>query len=116
VRLLSGQRAFVAQRLAAIVLLAYVAAAALRLGLGAPVSFADWQAWSARPLGAALLLVLAVAVLVHAWVGARDVFLDYVPAGGARLAALSAAAVGLAGLGAWVLVIIVRHALSHPAI
>ena len=115
-KLLSGQRAFVAQRLSAIVLLAYVGAAALRLAFGPAVSFADWQAWSARPPGAALLLLLAVAVLLHAWVGSRDVILDYIPGAGARVAALGALAAGLAGLGAWVLVIVLSHALSNPAL
>ena len=114
-RLLSGQRAFVAQRLSAVVLLGYVAVGALRIAFGPPASFADWQAWTARPAGAAALIVLSAAVLVHAWVGSRDVMLDYVPAR-VRLAALAALAAALAALGAWVLMIVVGHALSHPAI
>lgn len=115
-RLFSGQRAFVAQRLSALVLLAYVAAAALRLAFGAPVSFERWQAWSAQPLGAAVLLVLAGALIVHAWVGLRDVVLDYVHPLGLRLAVLGTAATGLAGLAAWTLFVVVRHALSHTAL
>jgi len=115
VKLLSGQRAFVVQRVTAVVLLAYVGAAALRLAFGPAVSFADWQAWSARPAGAAALLVLSAAVLLHAWVGSRDVMLDYIPAR-ARLAALAALAATLVALGTWVLMIVVGHALSHPAI
>jgi succinate dehydrogenase / fumarate reductase membrane anchor subunit len=115
-RLFSGQRAFVAQRLSALVLLAYIAATALRLAFGAPVSFERWQAWSAGPLGAAVLLLLAGALIVHAWVGLRDVVLDYVHPLGLRLAVLGAAATGLAGLAAWIVFILVRHALSHPAL
>lgn len=115
-RLFSGQRAFVLQRLSALLLLAYVAAAALRLAFGAPASFERWQAWSAQPLGATVLLVLAGALIVHAWVGLRDVVLDYVHPLGLRLALLGAAATGLAGLAAWTFLILARHAVSHPAL
>ena len=115
-RLFSGQRAFVAQRLSALVLLAYVAGGAVRLAFGMPVSFERWQAWSAQPLGAPVLLLLAGALIVHAWVGLRDVVLDYVHPLGLRLAVLGSAATGLAGLAAWTLFVVVRHALSHTAL
>ena len=110
-RLFSGQRAFVVQRLSALVLLAAVAAAALRVAIGAPPDLAPWRAWAAQPLGAALLLVVAAAVLAHAWVGARDVVLDYVRPAGLRLLVLSVVALGLALLGAWCAFLLVAHAL-----
>ncbi len=110
-RLFSGQRAFVLQRLSALVLLAFLAAGALRLAFGAPLSFAQWQAWSAQPLAAAALLVLTVALLLHAWVGIRDVVLDYVHPLALRLTILAIAATGLAGLALWTALILVNHAL-----
>lgn len=110
-RLFSGQRAFVLQRLSALVLLAFTAAGALRLAFGAPASLGQWQAWAAQPAAAALLLVLAAALLVHAWVGTRDVVLDYVHPLLLRLAILSLVAVALALLGAWTAFILVTHAL-----
>jgi succinate dehydrogenase / fumarate reductase membrane anchor subunit len=115
-RLLAGQPAFVVQRLSALVLLAFVAAGALRLAFGAAPSFAGWQAWAASAHGAALLLVLGGALVAHAWVGVRDVVLDYLHAHALRLGALGAAAIGLAGLGAWIFVTVIRHAISHPAL
>ena len=110
-RVLSGQRAFVLQRLTALVLLAYVAGSALRLALGAPVALEQWRAWAARPAGAALIALLAAALLLHAWVGVRDVVLDYVHPFALRLAVLAAAATGLAFLGLWTALILVTHAL-----
>ena len=115
-RIFSGQRAFVAQRLSALVLLAAVAAAALRLAFGVAPGFERWQAWVAGAPGSVILVVVAGAVIVHAWVGLRDVVLDYVHPVALRLAVLAAVALGLAGLGAWTLLIVARHALSHPAI
>jgi succinate dehydrogenase / fumarate reductase membrane anchor subunit len=110
-RVFSGQRAFVLQRLSALVLLAYAAGALARLAFGAPVALEGWRAWAATPAGAALLALLAAAILLHAWVGVRDVVLDYVHPLGLRLALLGAVAAGLAFLGLWTALILVSHAL-----
>lgn len=110
-RLFSGQRAFVVQRLSALVLLAFLGGGALRLALGPPASLEQWQAWVAQPLGAAAVLLFALAVLAHAWVGIRDVVLDYIHPLPLRLTVLGLAAVGLALLAAWTALILVSHAL-----
>lgn len=109
--LLSGQRAFVVQRLSALVLLAFVAAGALRLALGSPLRLAEWQAWAAQPLAAATLALLAAALFAHAWVGIRDVLLDYVKPLSLRLSLLAAAALALLLLAGWTALILVSHAL-----
>jgi succinate dehydrogenase / fumarate reductase, membrane anchor subunit len=111
VRLLSGQRAFVLQRVSALVLLAFGTAAAMRLAFGPAVTLERWQAWAAQPFAAAALLVLAAALLAHAWVGIRDVVLDYVRPSALRVAVLLAAAAGLAYLAAWTALIVASHAL-----
>jgi succinate dehydrogenase / fumarate reductase membrane anchor subunit len=111
-RLFSGQRALVLQRLSALAMLAYLAAAALRLAFGPEVTFGQWQAWSARPPAAAALLLLAAAVLAHAWVGLRDVLLDYARPYALRLALLGAAALALGALGAWVALVLVSHVVA----
>jgi succinate dehydrogenase / fumarate reductase, membrane anchor subunit len=111
VKLLSGQRAFVVQRVSALVLLACVAAAALRLALGPSVTFARWQAWSAEPLGATALMLLAAALLAHAWVGIRDVLLDYVKPFALRSLLLALCALGLMALAVWTAIIVANHAL-----
>jgi len=110
-RVFSGQRAFLVQRFSALVLLAFVAAAALRLALGASVTLAQWQAWAAQPLAAAILALLAAALFAHAWVGIRDVVLDYVGPLPLRLAVLGMVALALALLAAWTAFILVSHAL-----
>jgi len=112
VKLFSGHRAFLLQRLSAVVLLAALAAGTLRLAFGPPVTFAQWQAWSAQPLGAGVLLVLALAVLAHAWVGLRDVVLDYIHPLGLRLAVLIAVATGLVSLAVWTSVILAVHLMA----
>jgi succinate dehydrogenase / fumarate reductase membrane anchor subunit len=111
VTVFSGQRAFLVQRVSALVLLAFVAAGALRLAFGSPVTLAQWQAWAAQPLAAAAIAVLAAALFMHAWVGIRDVALDYVDPLPLRLAVLALAGAGLVLLAAWTALILVSHAL-----
>jgi succinate dehydrogenase / fumarate reductase membrane anchor subunit len=111
VKLLSGQRAFVVQRLSALLLLAFVVAGAGRLAFGSAVTLAQWQAWAAQPLAAALLLLGAAALFAHAWVGIRDVILDYVDPYPLRLGVLALAAAGIALLASWAVLVVVSHAL-----
>lgn len=110
-RISSGRGAFIVQRLGALVLLAFVVAAAGRLAFGSPPSLAGWRAWSARPAAASALLLLAVALLSHAWVGMRDVLLDYLKPPVLQRALLAGIALGLALLGAWTATILFRHVL-----
>ena len=110
-RIFTGQRAFVLQRISALVLLAYLTAVALRLAVGPQVTFAQWRAWIAEPLAASALLLVAAALLIHAWVGIRDVVLDYVQPLALRLTVLTLAAAGLSVLAAWTGFIVVTHAL-----
>ena len=110
-KVFSGQRAFLVQRLSALAMLAFLAAAALRLALGETVSIAQWQAWTARPLGATLVLLLSGATLLHAWVGIRDVALDYVKPLALRMTLLAVAVFGLLLLGGWTTLIVLSHAL-----
>jgi succinate dehydrogenase / fumarate reductase membrane anchor subunit len=110
-RIFAGQRAFVLQRISALVLLACLTAMTLRLAIGPQISFVQWRAWIAQPLAASALLLVAAALFIHAWVGIRDVVLDYVQPLALRLLILSAAAVGLSVLAAWTGFIVLTHAL-----
>ena len=46
-------------------------------------------------------LVFVVAILLHAWVGIRDVIIDYVWHAAARVTVLSLVALGLVACGLW---------------
>jgi succinate dehydrogenase / fumarate reductase membrane anchor subunit len=110
--LFTGQRAFVVQRLSAIVILAYLAGATLWLLWEPGIALERWRAFSAQPLGAVLVLGLVGAVLAHAWVGVRDVLLDYARPRALRLTLLAAAALGIIGLAAWSALILAAHVAS----
>ena len=66
-----------------------------------PHSYSAWRAWVTNP-GVSLAAVLFVAALLtHAWVGLRDVTLDYVAPLAARIATLSLVALALLAVAAW---------------
>lgn len=99
----SGLRAWLWQRLSAVYLLGFTAYAAIRLGTCPPQSYDEWHAWMAAPFVALATALFFGALLIHAWVGVRDVIIDYVHALSARLALLALTALGLIGAGLWAL-------------
>lgn len=94
-RLLSGLRAWTLQRVSALYLLGFAVVLACRLALDPVEDHAHWlRLWrSPWMAGAALLAVAALGL--HAWVGARDVVLDYVRPATARPVVLAALALVL---------------------
>lgn len=102
-----GVRAWVVQRVSAVYLAVFIVAA---LGWGiwhAPLAYAEWQAWLARPAVNVATGLFFAALLVHAWVGMRDIVIDYVRPTGLRFAALSLIALALYAMAAWVFLILV---------
>jgi succinate dehydrogenase / fumarate reductase membrane anchor subunit len=93
-----GQRAWMLQRASALVLLLFVALGGARLLFGAPLDYAQWRAIADSAYGAALIVVFFAALCLHAWIGVRDVVLDYVKPLAVRLPLLGAIAVILAAV------------------
>lgn len=94
-RLLTGLRAWTLQRASALYLIGFLAVLAFRL-IAEPVEdHAHWlRLWRNPWMGGAALLAVA-ALGLHAWVGARDVVLDYVRPATARPVVLAALALVL---------------------
>ena len=108
-RVFSGQRAWLVQRASALVLLLFVVAVAVRLLLfGAPTA-AQWRDAAATPHGAVLIVIAFIALCSHAWVGVRDVVLDYVHPPAMRLALLAVVALLLMGVLTRVLLTLTVH-------
>jgi succinate dehydrogenase / fumarate reductase membrane anchor subunit len=98
-RLLSGLRAWTVQRISAALLLGFVLWFVAHLIAAPPQGYEEWRALVGRPgVGIALGLFFA-ALLLHAWVGVRDILLDYVHSRALRAALLVAVAVGLYATG-----------------
>lgn len=98
-----GLRAWMWQRLTSIYMALFVVVAGVWLLVDAPGSHAEWRALMAQlPVNLATAIFFW-ALLIHAWVGARDVLMDYIAPQPLRLALLAAVAFALAASGLWVL-------------
>jgi succinate dehydrogenase / fumarate reductase membrane anchor subunit len=98
-----GLRAWLVQRLTAIILAAYSLYLLGYFLFTPPTTHAQWQAWVSHPIQGSGLLLCFAALLLHAWVGFRDVLIDYVHPFALRLTLLSLLALGLTACGLWAL-------------
>lgn len=102
-RAVQGLRAWLLQRFTAVFLAACVLALAIYLPLRGMPDYAAWHDWFARPWMGVLTAMFALAVLLHVWVGMRDVLIDYVHAVWLRLLLLAAFALVLLASLLWVM-------------
>jgi succinate dehydrogenase / fumarate reductase, membrane anchor subunit len=102
-RVVSGLRSWLLQRLTALVMLALMTWALLAFVIDSPQSFSQWQTLMRRPEAALAGGVLFAALLLHVWVGVRDVLMDYVHPLGLRIGLLTALVVGEAAMALWFL-------------
>ena len=83
------------QRLTAIVMAVYTVGLVACLVWHAPSTYADWKAIFAGTLAKLTTMLFIGALLYHAWVGMRDIVMDYVKPASVRLLLQSAIALGL---------------------
>ena len=97
----SGFRAWVWQRGTAIYIGVFLLYLFWRLLADPPASHSDWRGWLAEtPVWLATVLFSA-ALLLHAWIGVRDVVLDYVKPAALRLLVLVLVLLFLFANGLW---------------
>lgn len=106
--MLTGLNAWLVQRVSAVYLLACIVLLCLHFLLDPPASYEQWRAWVRRPAVSTAGLVFVAALLLHAWVGLRDVILDYVHPPALRVAALALLGIGLAAMAAWAAQVLLR--------
>lgn len=102
----TGTGTWLMQRASAVVLALAVPGLALYVLLALPLDFYGWQALFAPLWLRVLMLLTAAALALHAWVGVRDIFMDYVRSTVLRLVLLLAVIVVLAGSCVWLAAIL----------
>lgn len=75
---LKGLTPWLIQRISAVVLAVFTLYVSICLSGATEISFEAWQSWLSSPFNSIVLALSAVATLYHAWIGMRDVILDYI--------------------------------------
>jgi succinate dehydrogenase / fumarate reductase membrane anchor subunit len=95
-----GIGGFLAQRITAVVLTAYVILITVRL-LGTDLSYDTWAGMFVPVWMKVISLVAIYALLYHAWVGIRDIWMDYIKPLWLRLSLQSLTALWLLACAVW---------------
>ena len=111
----TGTGTWLVQRATALVLAVALPALTIPFLAAMPLDFAGWQALFAPLWLRVLMLLTGAALALHAWVGMRDIFMDYVHHTGLRLALYLAVMVTLAGSVAWLAAVLFGAALGRAA-
>jgi succinate dehydrogenase / fumarate reductase membrane anchor subunit len=103
-----GLKDWLAQRVTAVVMAACTLIFLAVLLGGAPFSYESWKAMFTKGAMPFLVLLFTVSALIHAWIGMRDILMDYVKPTGLRLAFQIATIVWLVGCAGWAVRILWR--------
>jgi succinate dehydrogenase / fumarate reductase membrane anchor subunit len=110
---LTGLPAWLVQRISAIYLALFTLTALVWWWLTPSLDYAAWKALFADPLSSVLITMAFIALLLHSWVGMRDIILDYAGRhAGVRLLLLTLLGGWLIALAAWVVRLLLPGALQ----
>jgi succinate dehydrogenase / fumarate reductase, membrane anchor subunit len=103
-----GLRDWLAQRITGALMALYAIAGLVFFAANPPAGHAAWKALFAQGWMRIATLLFAVCLAWHAWVGTRDILMDYVKHDGLRLALQVATLLLLAGYLGWAIEILWR--------
>ena len=103
-----GLRDWLAQRITAVIMALYSVILAVVLLTGAPLTYPVWKDFFAQGWTRIATLLFAAALAWHAWVGVRDILMDYIKHDGLRLALQVLTVLLLAGYMGWAIEILWR--------
>jgi succinate dehydrogenase / fumarate reductase membrane anchor subunit len=103
-----GTRDWLAQRVTAAIMAVYVVVLAWLIASRAPFTYESWKALFSQGGMRVATLLFALSLAWHAWVGARDILMDYVKHDGLRLALQMLTVLLLAGYASWAIEILWR--------
>lgn len=96
-----GLGQFLVQRATAVFLAVFFLYLFARWAACPVANFAEWKEWMTPPHIRLGTMLAVTALLVHAWIGLRSVYLDYLHALAPRVAVSALTAAGLIAMGTW---------------
>jgi succinate dehydrogenase / fumarate reductase membrane anchor subunit len=103
-----GLRDWLSQRVTAALMALFTLALIVQVLLPGEMGYDKWAGIFAHQWMKLLTFVVIAALLVHVWVGMRDVLMDYVKGVGARLTLQVATIVWLVGCAGWAIQVLWR--------
>ena len=73
-----GMRTWLLQRMTAVYIALYIIVAAVFLLPAMPMTYSEWRGVFSSPFANIATLLFIYALLAHAWVGVRDILIDYI--------------------------------------
>jgi succinate dehydrogenase / fumarate reductase, membrane anchor subunit len=101
-----GLRSWLVQRITAVAMTLYTLLIVGVLIVAPPRHYGAWRALFANQAFKLATFVFLVSLFAHAWVGMRDIVMDYIKPTGWRLAAESAVILALLAYAGWTLQIL----------
>ncbi len=103
-----GLRDWLSQRITAALMALFTLVLIVQVLLPGEMGYDRWAAIFSAQWMKLLTLVVVVSLAVHAWVGMRDILMDYVKSVGARLSLQVAVIVWLVGCAGWAIQVLWR--------
>lgn len=103
-----GTSQWLRQRITAVIMAVYAVLAIVAVAIARPADHEAWAALFAPGWVRVVTLLFVASLCYHAWVGMRDILMDYVKPTGLRLFLYTAVIVALAGYAAWAVEIMWR--------
>ena len=103
-----GLKDWLAQRITAVVMAAYTLMLVIAVLCGVAQSQAAWHEFMAHGLVRFLTFLFIVSLCYHAWIGVRDIWMDYIKPTGVRLLLHVLTILALVGYAGWAIQIIWR--------
>jgi succinate dehydrogenase / fumarate reductase membrane anchor subunit len=103
-----GFRDWLSQRVTAVVMALFTLVLLLQVILGGPLGYDSWSGIFAQQWMKVLTFIVIVSLGYHAWVGMRDVWMDYIKPVGVRLVAQVATIAWLVGCAGWAVQVLWR--------
>lgn len=103
-----GLRDWLSQRITAALMALFTAVLVLQLLLGGPLGYERWAGIFAQQWMKVLTFVTIVSLALHAWVGMRDIWMDYIKPVGIRLFLQVVTIVWLVGCAGWAVQVLWR--------
>ena len=103
-----GFRDWLAQRVTAVLMALFTIVLLLQVLVGGPMGYEKWAGIFARQWMKVFTFVVIVSLLYHAWVGMRDIWMDYIKPVGLKLTLQVFTIVWLVGCAGWAIQVLWR--------